>query len=170
MHSAWRNLGYFSRQMSLRRMQWSLCIVVMMSCGAVSVSGMSDGTANRRQLQQMAEDNGQGAPSTPSSSLWDVLSGGDSCCQQLEEIGFESTLPVVILKAPTEIKHKVDQDIEICTCGNGANFEDYSGPARAAGRGSSSAFFEKKSFKIELKENDGTKQNFAFLGRLFLVF
>jgi len=45
-----------------------------------------------------------------------------------------------------------------------SNIQDYSGPARAAGRGSSSAFFDKKSYKFKTLGPDGKGIDFPFLG------
>ncbi len=97
---------------------------------------------------------------TPSA---ETSSSGD-CCAALAAIGFSSSLPVVVLTSNKTIPHKVDTPVQVCTCNNGADFKDYSGPASAAGRGSSSAFNAKKSYKVELKGPDGKGVDFPFLG------
>lgn len=118
----------------------------------------------RRALQQNASAEGDGSSDGMPSGSSSGTSGSGYCCQLLKDIGFQSNLPIVILKSSSEILHKVDQDIRLCTCSNGAGFEDYDGPADAAGRGSTSANFAKKSFKVKLKKEDGSKEKFAFLG------
>jgi len=84
-------------------------------------------------------------------------SNASACCSKLDAIGFSSPVPVVILDSSgQDIPHKVDTEITLCTCSpQNSNIQDYSGPVRAAGRGSSSAFFDKKSYKFKTLGADG---------------
>ncbi|KAH7616560.1 hypothetical protein Ndes2526B_g08649 [Nannochloris sp. 'desiccata'] len=93
-------------------------------------------------------------------------SNGSTCCSRLEAIGFSSPLPVVIFDSSGQlIPHKVDTEITLCTCSpQDSNIQDYSGPARAAGRGSSSAKFDKKSYKLKTLGPDGNGLDFPLLG------
>jgi hypothetical protein len=93
------------------------------------------------------------------------------CCSKLEDIGFSSNLPVVIIESVsgTEIKYDEYQEVNLCTCTPAAlaaekNIEDYNGKAEAAGRGNSSADFEKTQFKIKLQDESGEKLSHPFLG------
>jgi hypothetical protein len=114
----------------------------------------------RRLNQQTSVNGGEMNASAPAGAQ---TSGG--CCAQLASIAFSSDLPVVIITAPLTIQHKVKQDVELCTCANGASFEDYNGFATAAGRGSSSANFAKKSYRLELQKPGGAgKDKFELLG------
>ncbi len=94
-----------------------------------------------------------------------------SCCAKLDAINFSSTLPVVIVESisGTEILYDEYQEVNLCTCtpaGLAAekDIEDYDGRAEIAGRGNSSADFEKTQFKIKLQDENGEKVNFPFLG------
>jgi hypothetical protein len=85
----------------------------------------------------------------------------DDCCAQLNAIGFSSNLPVVIIDSSgDEVLHKVWMNSRICTCGAE---NDFDGPAEIAGRGSSSANFAKKSYKLKLRRPEGGKWEFPFL-------
>lgn len=97
--------------------------------------------------------------------LQSTNSPGD-CCARLEAIGFKSSLLVIILdSAGKPIPHHVDTKINLCTCSpQNLNFQDYNGPAEAAGRGSSSANFTKKSYKFKTLGADGKGTDFPFLG------
>lgn len=89
------------------------------------------------------------------------------CCAELEAIGFTSNLPVVVIESlqGTEIKFHEEQEVKFCTCSpTDAGWEDYFGYAGAAVRGSSSADFEKKSFKVELHDEEGADIDFELLG------
>lgn len=88
-----------------------------------------------------------------------------SCCARLAAIGFSSALPVVILDTGgAKIPYKVDTPVQLCTCSPGGEYPDYSGPAEAAGRGSSSANFAKKSFKVKTLGPDGRGADVPLLG------
>jgi CotH kinase protein len=93
------------------------------------------------------------------------VSAGD-CCAKLQAIGFDSPLPVVILdSAGQPIPHGVDTKITLCTCSPASmNVKDYFGPAEAAGRGTSSANFTKKSYKFKTVGADGKSVDFPILG------
>lgn len=73
-------------------------------------------------------------------------STNNDCCAKLAAINFQSNLPVVIIDSlGAPVAHKVDTKVEVCTCRPaGASYQDYSGLAIAAGRGTSSANFTKK--------------------------
>jgi hypothetical protein len=88
------------------------------------------------------------------------------CCARLQAIGFNSPLPVIILDSVGQnIPHKEDVKINICTCSpQNLNFQDYSGPADAAGRGTSSANFTKKSYKFKTLGADGKPVKFPIFG------
>ena len=87
------------------------------------------------------------------------------CCAALAAVGLRSELPVVVLDSGGQpIPHHVDTPVALCTCANGSPFQDYAGPALAAGRGSSSSTFAKKSYAVALKAPGGGKAAFPFLG------
>ena len=85
------------------------------------------------------------------------------CCSKLAAFGFTSTLPVVVIDSSArQIPYHEDTNITLCTC---SKFKDYSGIAQAAIRGTSSANFTKKSFKVTtLNATDGKGLKFPFLG------
>ena len=93
-------------------------------------------------------------------------SGSGDCCGMLAAIGFSSNLPVVVLTSNSGqyIAHHEEQNVTLCTCSNGAGFTDYFGPASAAGRGTSSANFTKKSYKVKTTDDKGRKNDISFLG------
>lgn len=93
------------------------------------------------------------------------------CCAKLESIGFSSNLPVVIIESVsgTEILHDEYQEVNLCSCTPAAlaadkGIEDYEGKAEVAGRGNSSADFEKTQFKIKLRDEKGDKVDHPFMG------
>lgn len=94
-----------------------------------------------------------------------------NCCAKLETLNFSSNLPVVIIESlsGTEILYDEYQKVDLCTCtpaGLAAekNITDYEGRAEIAGRGNSSADFEKTQFKIKLEDENGEKVNHPFMG------
>jgi hypothetical protein len=102
-------------------------------------------------------------------------SSKSSCCAKLDAINFSSNLPVIIIESisGTEILYDEYQEVALCTCtpaGLAAekDIEDYDGRAEIAGRGNSSADFEKTQFKIKLQDANGEKKNFPFLVRLLI--
>lgn len=88
-----------------------------------------------------------------------------TCCERLDEIGFSSNLPVIIiddLGTPITAANE-KTPIELCTCGS-PNGEDYNGNAKARIRGNSSVRNKKKSFSVDTTDDDGGKNNVEFLG------
>ncbi|KAG7672818.1 hypothetical protein KSW81_001763 [Nannochloris sp. 'desiccata'] len=101
----------------------------------------------------------------PQRTLLQSTSNAGDCCARLEAIGFNSTLPVVLLDSSGQlIPHHVNTFITLCTCSKNSSIQDFYGPARAAGRGSSSAKFDKKSFKFRTLGEDGKGIDFPILG------
>lgn len=97
--------------------------------------------------------------------------GAPTCCAKIESIGFSSNLPVVIIESlsGTEILHDEYQVANLCSCTPSAlaaekGIEDYEGKAEVAGRGNSSADFEKTQFKIKMQDENGNKLKFPFMG------
>lgn len=107
---------------------------------------------------------------SPHRGLLNASSSNDSqCCSHLQSIGFSSPVPVVIIDSSgQDIPYHKDTDVKLCTCtppdAIGMNIKDYDGVAQAAVRGTSSANFTKKSFKIQLMDGAGSSTKFPFLG------
>lgn len=133
------------------------CLGAALLLALLLLAPPASGDSLRRRLTQSNQD-GATAPSS---------NGGASndCCARLAAAGFTSELPVVVIDSGGKpIARKEDTDVKLCTCNSGASFQDYLGPATAAVRGTSSANFTKKSFKVALKSAAGGKATFPFLG------
>lgn len=134
-------------------MSMSMCICICMAQCALALptpSHIQYPSSNRRLLN--------------SSSTTD-----QQCCSRLASIGFTSPVPVVILDSSGQtIPYHKDTDVKLCTCSpsgaTGAAIKDYDGVAQAAIRGTSSANFTKKSFKVQLMDGTGSSNKFPFLG------
>jgi hypothetical protein len=97
------------------------------------------------------------------------LAQAGDCCAALAAAGAAADLPTVLIDSrgkpiPPKVKRQAATRIavDLCTCGGAGG--DYAGGAEAGGRGSSSAEFQKKSYRVKLTDAGGKGAEFPLLG------
>lgn len=97
-------------------------------CHAVPVRHLAQ-TVDLTNGESTATDNGTTTP---------------ECCDRLKALGWEGTLPVVVIQATEDLPLDTTTEVDLCTCPNGADFKATSGRAKVGARGNSSKKAAKK--------------------------